>query len=1385
MLFSVAYGQTGSGKTHTMGSNADPRITSESMGIIPRVIQMLFDTITEKESADSRNSYKVHIQFLEIYGEDIRDLLDRTKTSKVMIRETVNGDVFVSGAREEVVSSTTQMMKTLEEGSKNRVTASTCMNSESSRSHAIFTVILEHTIHTSSVIDDDALPSTENTVDVQQTNPLNIANHTAMEVRRSKFHFVDLAGSERIKRTKAQGTQLKEGIDINKGLLSLGNVISALGDDQKKGRVHVPYRDSKITRILQDSLGGNSKTLFICCVSPSSLNFIESVNALKYANRARNIKNKPIVNRDPTLIIIDELKELVQSLATEILTMKSKNEEVQLTDRFNQKMLEDLARLNFSSTPTTTNNPTSTKASVNRNGIPKSQSQSRQQSPARARNNNTTIPNHHSMNNSNHVKSKITESQYDDLKSKLLESDFEIQRLTEQIKMLRSNASDLCDRAIMAESERDYYKIKLDNGITSDNNSNDNNEAVEVVVTAESVTTTTESPENIHETNTNTSSVDITSTTNEKDDFITAIMKYRKENEGLRSQLLLLNNSKKSTIEEFHVAGESIENDLTSSVARVIAQTKQQLKHEAKRLEKVAEECGLSKSSLQQLGSSEDTTTAVDYTSDSDNEADNKKEEDEVAEEQSFQLRQKMLSSQLVELGESIILKENLVLQLKKSQDQYALMKAFYEQKLTMLQKEVDDKEGEREQLLNELKDISTLQHQTEVHKDKEKKLRDEVKRKDDELKNLKKKQDELSNLSQVQTRYLQQIRKMESDIEGMKRQKVDKEKVLQVERKKHITALHDKVKEVEKLKTELMRKTGEIKKLSLEKNRAEERVKDAIREGARKRRNDSNLNNVTKLSNRAIVKHLSMKNPTATPRFLTLDELKTKKLLETAISKINQRETAIDLLKRQCDQQLSLLSQRDDLENQKKTILSNPESINSEELVLELDEKINSLNQQLKLRNNNIMKAQATLDQGEEISDIYDRTIELLKRNLSPSLLRMLFEMVVKADQSTHTFKSMIEKNQQKHDLLRQEVDNERNNIIEISRKHEQEITQITNDYEEKLQGLFENSSVVRAILLESQSASSAIPPNSHDEETLEKLSKDSSIDSYKMVIAILNDKTSYLKNQLSILNDANDTFKLQLTESNIISKQYRLEIEESKSLIEFLENERHLFREMANDYKSGILSFGGSAGQSIIKQIQERAMEKEKECALRNPQGFKKSSKFEDLDLASVDNDGPDDDTESVMNEFNDIAEEINRTGNLTVYNGKGKGVVYDRLTNPINYTGAMKNIFNNDLLSKKARVQKIKSQVNVPHNKNSSEEPLGKENHEPIQQTPRLSETDSLNDSITDASVFHFSRASSTTNSPATKRKSSDLEKGKSNTVSDRLYSVTTESTRMKQK
>ena len=310
----LAYGQTGSGKTFTMGSASNMKVAESEQGIIPRVIEDVFHNIQKRRQEDSVcvSSYHVSLQFLEIYGEEIKDLLDPLASAKVVIREAQGGGITIVGAREEPAESAEEMMLLLERGTLCRTTGSTLMNTQSSRSHAIFTILLEHRLARKSPTgagEDAAGLATPS------------SGQGPKEVRRSKFHFVDLAGSERAKRTGAQGLRLKEGIDINKGLLVLGNVISALGDAKKKGQ-HVPYRDSKLTRLLQDSLGGNSQTLMIACVSPAEINMIESINALRYANRARNIENKPVVNRDKDSLLIDELRAQVQALAAEVLRLK-------------------------------------------------------------------------------------------------------------------------------------------------------------------------------------------------------------------------------------------------------------------------------------------------------------------------------------------------------------------------------------------------------------------------------------------------------------------------------------------------------------------------------------------------------------------------------------------------------------------------------------------------------------------------------------------------------------------------------------------------------------------------------------------------------------------------------------------------------------------------------------------------------------------------------------------------------------------------------------------------------------------------------------------------------------------------------------------------------
>ncbi|CAF3917956.1 unnamed protein product [Rotaria sordida] len=283
----LAYGQTSSGKTFTMGSGIEYMEPSKE-GILPRAIMHIFQRCTSYEheaelKGITLSKCVVSCQFIEIYNENIYDLFNKENIDfrsqknldKHVVFENSNGEIAVTNITTRFVTTAQETLDCLREGALCRTTASTRMNSVSSRSHAIFTINLQFERIVSSTPD-----------------PNNIR-----EQIRAKIHFVDLAGSESLKRTGATGQRAKEGISINSGLLVLGNVISILGDPMKKG-AHVPYRDSKLTRLLQDSLGGNSRTLMIACISPVDRDFSETKSTLNYAQRARNIRNRVKVNQD-------------------------------------------------------------------------------------------------------------------------------------------------------------------------------------------------------------------------------------------------------------------------------------------------------------------------------------------------------------------------------------------------------------------------------------------------------------------------------------------------------------------------------------------------------------------------------------------------------------------------------------------------------------------------------------------------------------------------------------------------------------------------------------------------------------------------------------------------------------------------------------------------------------------------------------------------------------------------------------------------------------------------------------------------------------------------------------------------------------------------------
>uniref|UniRef100_A0A671SR81 Kinesin-like protein KIF13B n=1 Tax=Sinocyclocheilus anshuiensis TaxID=1608454 RepID=A0A671SR81_9TELE len=287
-----AYGQTGSGKSYTMMGSVD------QPGLIPRLCSSLFERTVQHQREEE--SFTVEVSYMEIYNEKVRDLLDPKGSRQALrVREHKVLGPYVDGLSRLAVESYKDIESLMSEGNKSRTVAATNMNEESSRSHAVFNIILTHTLK-------------------------DLQSGTSGE-KVSKLSLVDLAGSERAAKTGAAGERLKEGSNINKSLTTLGLVISALADQGagKNKNKFVPYRDSVLTWLLKDSLGGNSRTAMVATVSPAADNYDETLSTLRYADRAKSIVNHAVVNEDPNARIIRELREEVEKLRDQLTQAES------------------------------------------------------------------------------------------------------------------------------------------------------------------------------------------------------------------------------------------------------------------------------------------------------------------------------------------------------------------------------------------------------------------------------------------------------------------------------------------------------------------------------------------------------------------------------------------------------------------------------------------------------------------------------------------------------------------------------------------------------------------------------------------------------------------------------------------------------------------------------------------------------------------------------------------------------------------------------------------------------------------------------------------------------------------------------------------------------
>ncbi|XP_062822087.1 kinesin-like protein KIF1B isoform X2 [Anolis carolinensis] len=279
-----AYGQTGAGKSYTMMGKQE----ENQAGIIPQLCEELFEKINDNSNAEM--SYSVEVSYMEIYCERVRDLLNPKNKGNLRVREHPLLGPYVEDLSKLAVTSYTDIADLMDAGNKARTVAATNMNETSSRSHAVFTIVFTQKKH-----DPETDLSTEKV---------------------SKISLVDLAGSERADSTGAKGTRLKEGANINKSLTTLGKVISALAEVSKKKKKtdFIPYRDSVLTWLLRENLGGNSRTAMVAALSPADINYDETLSTLRYADRAKQIKCNAVINEDPNAKLVRELKEEVTRL---------------------------------------------------------------------------------------------------------------------------------------------------------------------------------------------------------------------------------------------------------------------------------------------------------------------------------------------------------------------------------------------------------------------------------------------------------------------------------------------------------------------------------------------------------------------------------------------------------------------------------------------------------------------------------------------------------------------------------------------------------------------------------------------------------------------------------------------------------------------------------------------------------------------------------------------------------------------------------------------------------------------------------------------------------------------------------------------------------------
>jgi hypothetical protein len=842
------------------------------------------------------------------------------------------------------------------------------------------------------------------------------------------------------------------------------------------------------------------------------------------------------------------------------------------------------------------------------------------------------------------------------LKSRVEESDQEIFRLADKMKRLQNQYSDVVDQMLILRSERDYYKIKLDDLGVSESETD---------------------KKNITET--------IATYLREIDSLKVLTAKYKLE---LTQRELF----PKDSIYNFEADGDVSDPEIggeLSSVAHIIASSEEQLLKDRKLLE------------IRERGEDEESEGDLHSVPDI---RENMTEKDRL-----FQKRQKIMTAEVNELSESIQLKEQLVIQLQRSQKQYEIMQTFYEEKLLALCNEMETKEDEKRKLECELHDLSLLKEVESIKVGREEELRLLLQEKESELHKLRKRQQELSHLSHIQSRSSDQLRKLQEDISAMKKQRVDLAKKLQSEKKMHLIALNTKAKEIDRLKRELTRAMAKVQQLGKEKQQVELKFRVTLKDkenwqrkkrgaeqpvGTSSPRESPPNRNTTKDIRRGGKGSPSL----STHRPLSEDEIRTKRWLDKHVKVIADHENAAEELRLQYEQQLFLAHQKKQLEDVREPIRSlivqgkrETEtglsavclSAEEEEVLVDVEEKINRLEGQLKFRNEEIFRIEKKLKGGQSS---HDKTVEILQQNAAKNLpaahqlIRLLFDMLVSTRKIARANKDNVDLCRSRETRLNEELEEAQGRIATILRIHDKEIARVERDFEEKLAGLFNHTQLSQILTFDQRDIPSLAPKDSIEDlehssvrtRFLRNASSDEHLqgdERYKTLASLSHERVVALKSHLSreesYCRELERSIDDYLVERKDLKEKYDLKVRENK----FLEDECRMLRDMVQDLKARLNILNGGADRKPLSEVQENDNDSD-------------SSYEESVILDST-----------VLGELSSLGDEINRTGSVRYIDQKSQNDIFERLANPSNFTGTQKTIFEGDLESNRAKVLQIK--------------------------------------------------------------------------------------------